>query len=205
MLSYQTAATLAVALCEQLKPYCDRIHIAGSIRRHKADVKDIEIVCLPKSNPVKNLFGDVIGREIEGGFVTTVYGLDAHVLKGSTSGRYMQLDYRFDDGRVNVDLFMPEATDFIRQYVIRTGSSDYVTSRIAWAWKRKGWCGTPDGLRLQKDCVERKSSGKSIWTCPVVKPTLPPVWETEQEFFEWLEVPFIHPSQRTIAVVSPLR
>ncbi len=31
-----------------LAPYCERIEIAGSIRRKKPEVKDIELVAIPK-------------------------------------------------------------------------------------------------------------------------------------------------------------
>jgi len=38
---------IANALVEQLKPFCDKIEICGSIRRKKEMVGDIEIVCKP--------------------------------------------------------------------------------------------------------------------------------------------------------------
>ena len=42
------AREIADRIVVLLKPYCARVEIAGSIRRRKADVHDIEIVCLPK-------------------------------------------------------------------------------------------------------------------------------------------------------------
>jgi DNA polymerase/3'-5' exonuclease PolX len=42
------AREIAEKLVEKLAPYCERIEIAGSIRREKAEVKDIEIVAIPK-------------------------------------------------------------------------------------------------------------------------------------------------------------
>lgn len=42
------AKTIALEIYELLKPHCERIKIAGSIRREKAFVNDIEIVCIPK-------------------------------------------------------------------------------------------------------------------------------------------------------------
>jgi len=45
-LSY--AQGIAEGLVEQLAPHCDKISIAGSIRRQRAFVKDIEIVAIPK-------------------------------------------------------------------------------------------------------------------------------------------------------------
>lgn len=54
-------ATVAESLVEKLAPDCERIEVAGSIRRGKADPKDIEIVAIPKFerwSTVTTLFGD---------------------------------------------------------------------------------------------------------------------------------------------------
>jgi len=42
------ARTIAESLLVQMEPFCERIQIAGSIRRQCADVGDIEIVAIPK-------------------------------------------------------------------------------------------------------------------------------------------------------------
>jgi DNA polymerase/3'-5' exonuclease PolX len=52
-LEITTRAQAALAL------YCHRISIAGSIRRQRPQVKDIEIVALPWQEP-SDLFGDVL-------------------------------------------------------------------------------------------------------------------------------------------------
>lgn len=41
------AKTIAEEIVSTIEPYCERVLIAGSIRRGKADVKDIEIVAVP--------------------------------------------------------------------------------------------------------------------------------------------------------------
>ena len=41
-----------------LAPACERIEIAGSIRRGKLEVKDIDLVCIPKVESVPDLFGN---------------------------------------------------------------------------------------------------------------------------------------------------
>lgn len=41
------AQKIAQSLIADLKPYCHRIEIGGSVRRKKAEVKDIELVCIP--------------------------------------------------------------------------------------------------------------------------------------------------------------
>lgn len=42
------AQEIAERVKDELAPHCVKIEIAGSVRRQKADVKDIEIVCIPK-------------------------------------------------------------------------------------------------------------------------------------------------------------
>ena len=42
------AEPVAERLVAELRPYCERIQIAGSIRRRKWDVGDIELLCIPK-------------------------------------------------------------------------------------------------------------------------------------------------------------
>ncbi len=42
---------IASALVADLEPYCARIQVAGSIRRRKEMVGDIEIVAIPRYEP----------------------------------------------------------------------------------------------------------------------------------------------------------
>lgn len=57
------ARDLADEVVELLKSACERIVIAGSIRRQKADVGDIEIIAIPKTEPFlkQDLFGTFDG------------------------------------------------------------------------------------------------------------------------------------------------
>lgn len=50
----EKARTLAQEWVERLKPYTTRIEIAGSIRRCKPEVGDVEIVCIPKVGATNN-------------------------------------------------------------------------------------------------------------------------------------------------------
>jgi DNA polymerase/3'-5' exonuclease PolX len=192
------ARNIAVAICYKLEPYCSNIHIAGSIRRKKPEVKDIEICCLPKLQPVNNsdLFGG--GKqmlEIMPGFVHTVTSLGT-IEKGTPRGRYCKII--LPQG-INLDLFIPEPEDFYRQYVIRTGSADYAFKVIATGWRRKGWVGSDLGLRQEKDCIETKlPGGKSKWTCVRNKDAKPPVWTSEEDFFDWLNIKYLKPEYRNI-------
>lgn len=179
----------------KIAAYCDRIDIAGSIRRQKPEVGDIEIVCQPKSEESKDLFGNVEYTIRDTDFQQIVSKL-GKVIKGKPDGRYMQIE--LPEG-INLDLFMPEPNDYYRQLAIRTGSADYSFKVIATGWKAKGWAGTEAGLRKMTECLEKKSpDGKSKWTCSIATPTLPPAWQSEKEFFEWIGVKWIDPKLRVV-------
>jgi len=189
------ALQIAFGLVSSLAPHCKIIHIAGSVRRLKPEVKDIEIVCLPKMDS----FDDIDIFCVHPKHKTVREFNDAvmqmgKVLKGHTNGRYMQI--LLPEG-INLDLFMPDENDYYRQLAIRTGPAEYSYSAIAIGWRKIGWCGTKDGLRLMTDCQDQKQcSGKSTWHCINPTPELPPVWKSEREFFDWIKVPWLEPAQR---------
>ena len=190
----KSAQNIAVEICYKLQPYCDKINIAGSVRRGKPDVKDIEIICVAKTQEVKDIFGSKTGEIKNTSFIHTVSKL-GEVVKGTPMGKMMQI--KLPD--IMLDLFMPDDFDYYRQYAIRTGSADYSFKVLANGWKKIGWCGSDKGLKKITDCVEMKGpDGKSKWKCVNKNAELPPVWVNEEDFFKWIKVPFIEPSKRNI-------
>jgi DNA polymerase/3'-5' exonuclease PolX len=57
-MSYPFALNLANRMVELLRPDCQRIEIAGSIRRKKETIGDIELVLISRDQT--NLFGDPV-------------------------------------------------------------------------------------------------------------------------------------------------
>src|SRR5574340_1662630 len=143
IMELQTAQNIAIALCNKIQPYCDKLHIAGSIRRMKPEVKDIEIVCVPKTETQYDMFGTPFTSGRSTGFRDAILSL-GEIIKGGTNGKYIQI--KMPQG-INLDLFIPDDFDYYRQYAIRTGSADYAAKIIATGWKKKGWCGSDKGLR----------------------------------------------------------
>lgn len=193
-MKHDQAFKIAVAICERLRPYCEpmRLRIAGSIRRKKPEVKDIEIVCLPKIVTVQtpDLFGGSNRQEIHSEFVHIVCEGLGRVVKGQPTGRYMQIET--PEG-INLDLFIPQQSDYFRQFAIRTGSADYSARVIAGGWVRAGWVGTEHGLRRADEC---RRIADTKWECTSNNPTLPPVWESEEDFFTFIGVDCIAPEKR---------
>jgi len=109
------ALPLAEKYVTLLAPHCERIEIAGSIRRKKFDVKDIEIVAIPKPYET-GLFAS--------GIATVVNQWEK--VKGDLPCKYTQ---RILPEGIKLDLFFATPTNWGLILVYRTGSSEF---NIAW-------------------------------------------------------------------------
>lgn len=191
LIPFSKALNTANRVLELLTPHCEVINIAGSIRREKDKVKDIEIVCIPKKYFIQT---DLLGGGYNAAvpeFISAVEAMTFKRLKGKlNTGRYVKSILK---GGTPLDLFMPAPEDYYRQFATRTGSTEYAHNIIAAAWKRKGWCGSDHGLRRITDCAKTNSGN---WKCINLVGEIPPVWKSEQEFFEWLNLKWIEPRHR---------
>ena len=113
------AKKIAKKYLNLLKPYCWRIEIAGSIRREKSEVKDIEIVAIPL---------DLVG------FSTEVNELEK--VKGNPTGKYTQ---RILPEGIKLDLFMANIRNWGLIFAIRTGSARYSHEILACGWVKRGY------------------------------------------------------------------
>lgn len=186
------AMDIAMPIWESLKPVCDIRKIAGSIRREKPEPKDIEIVCLPKFVVLKDMFGWDEGTIRDPLFHKIVSELGT-IIKGKTDGKYMQIE--LPQG-INLDLFMPDEANFWRIMAIRTGPSDYSQNVLAVGWRKMGWVGSDVGLRKEEDCENVGTKEKAKWKCVKLDGELPPKWESEKHFYQWLQVPYLEPKHR---------
>jgi DNA polymerase/3'-5' exonuclease PolX len=57
------AQTFADKLVKVLEPFCDEVRIAGSVRRMRPVVHDLEIVCLAHEHKMATLFGKPVAME----------------------------------------------------------------------------------------------------------------------------------------------
>lgn len=193
------AMDIAVGIWKQMKELCEPGHckIAGSIRRESPEPKDIEIVALPKTVEVKDLFEKVTGRVRTKEWVEFIYSLGEAEI-GKPNGKQTRILLRDHD--IKLDLFMPDEDDFWRIFVIRTGSADWVKKHIAGGWVKQGWVGTKDGgLMMRSQCLGfTLPNGHVIWRSNASESTKmrPPKWASEKEFFEWLKLPYVEPKNR---------
>ena len=114
---------LAKSVVDLLKPYCERIEIAGSVRRECATVKDIEIVCIPSQ---LDMFE----------YIQTAENMIGRPVKGTALGKYMQV---LIADKISLDLFMTDSDRWGMIYAIRTGSAGFVQHNLARAWSEQGY------------------------------------------------------------------
>lgn len=127
------AKAIAEDLKQRLEPACERIAIAGSIRRQKPDVGDIELLCIPKHGGLI----DSLDRELQ----TLCFGgvLDFRLNKRGSRGYgpKNKLMLHVPSG-IGVDVFSTDEECWPVSLVVRTGGK-VTNQRIAMAAIRKGW------------------------------------------------------------------
>lgn len=122
---YEDALRIAHATLEQLRPHCVRAEIAGSIRRRKSEVGDIEIVIIPKPYEL-GLF--------ESGIASVVNKWKK--VRGELPCKYTQ---RILPEGIALDLFFAEEDNWGNIFAIRTGSADYSHKILATQWVKRGF------------------------------------------------------------------
>ena len=133
------AREYAVQFAKQIEPVCERVEIAGSIRRQKPKVGDIEIVAIPK--PSEDLFGnksynpDIVYRAIQG-----------DMLNPPQFEKQGQFYARFKFCGMDTDLFLTTPEKWGCIFMIRTGSSDFSRRIMTRKWQG-GYC--PDNLSFR--------------------------------------------------------
>jgi len=127
-MTYKEAKEIADKILEVLKPHCLRIEIAGSIRRQKPIIGDIEIVAIPKPYQT-GLFEDGIAS-----VVNKWQKVKGDLVYGQT--KYTQ---RILPDGIKLDLFFAEPENWGLIFAIRTGSADFSHKVLASGWVKNGY------------------------------------------------------------------
>ncbi len=118
-MEFKEAYKIAERVKKQLEPYCDRISIAGSLRREKAEVKDIEIVAIPND---RFQLGLIVNKWMK--------------VRGEVSGKYTQ---RILPDGIKLDLFFATKKNWGLIFAIRTGSAEYSHKVLGIGWVKAGY------------------------------------------------------------------
>ena len=172
---YERATALAVAreLCAALKPVTDRLLVAGSLRRRKGTVGDVEILFVPRFEDRPDP-GDLFGKPahmnlaaltLEEWLATGRLSKRLNANGGSMWGEQNRLAVHVVSG-IPVDFFQARAANWWNLVVCRTGSAES-NIRICSAALRRGWKWDPYGAgfydRLTGDLVCRTSSEADVF------------------------------------------
>ena len=129
----EKARAIAEELKRLLEPDCERVAIAGSIRRRKSDVGDIELLCIPKYDGL----ADMLDRELQ----TLLFGgvLDFRLNKRGSRvyGPKNKLMVHVPSG-IGVDIFSTTEECWPVALAVRTGGKD-TNMHIASAALEKGY------------------------------------------------------------------
>lgn len=120
------AVEIANELTGIIKPYCLRIEIAGSVRREKEIVKDIELVLIPENyNRLFNKLGLEMLRR------------DKNFAYSKNGEKYKQ--FRFMDEQIDMFIAHPDNWGYLM--AIRTGSAEFSHNTLATGWVKAGYKG----------------------------------------------------------------
>lgn len=181
----EAAREIAQKYISDLAPYCDRIEIAGSIRREKPAVHDIEIVAIPKLETKADMFGTVTGytSQVDQEIVRLASKWGAVFKKGGP--KYKQL--ALAEG-LNLDLFLvtpPAHWGVI--FAIRTGPSDFsnqlvTAKRYRTHENRPGFL--PSYAKSEDGQIMHRETGE-VYPMP-----------EEEDFFKFCGLDYIRPKDR---------
>ena len=127
------AEEVANEILRHLEPACERITIAGSIRRRKPEVGDIEFLVIPKY--VADV--DQLDREIGALMMLGVLGFRRNIRGSRVYGPKNKLLTHLPSG-IGVDIFSTTDECWAVSLVVRTGGK-VTNQRIAMVAIRKVW------------------------------------------------------------------
>jgi DNA polymerase/3'-5' exonuclease PolX len=145
-LEWRRAIDLAKDVRVLLQPACERVEIAGSLRRMRSEINDIEIVAIPKRDPFDQLQLRLTELVSNNWFMVGAKSKDGK--KPPMGPRYYRLAVSVDLNpsllpMIQLDIFavLPPA-DFGVIYTIRTGSAEFshwlVTEALRRGFKVQG-------------------------------------------------------------------
>lgn len=182
------AVAVAKALCDVLKPLCERLIVAGSLRRRRAEVGDVEILYVPKLRtvevPAEDMFEaprtalvDEVDAQLdwflENGVIRQRLNINGSVAWGEKNKLAVHVA-----SEMPVDFFMATEANWFNYLVCRTGGQES-NVRIASAAKARGWQWNPYG-----EGFTRLTGGVNYAV------------RSERDVFEFVGLPYQEPWER---------
>ena len=177
------AMNVAIFLMRQLSPVCEQITIAGSLRRGKKMVGDVELLFIPKYDEQPDGFFDKIKVNLAEQKIQELLNRDVLTMRpnvngGFSWGRENKLAIHRPSG-IPVDLFSTSPEKWWVALVIRTGSKE-----------------TNMRLTTGANYLNRTLNAYGVGVTDRKTGEIIPA-TSEQHVFELCGVPFIEPEERT--------
>lgn len=181
------AERIAEGLRQALALGCERIAVAGSIRRRKESVGDIELVAIPKMGSRPNLFGEPIEYNMLDDILARLApdSLTRHPTKPANGARLKR--FWLTQHEITVELWLCRPDNWGNILAIRTGDADW--SHLMVTPRALGGLMPPD-LQQAQGILTR-------YGLPVPCPT-------EEAYFEALGIPWLDPERRTAATARQI-
>lgn len=178
-MSFSLADEIAGKLLKIFKPACERIEIAGSTRRRKSEIGDIEFVAVPKlaSGRIVDLFGNA---ELVNLLDRRVYCFAAQDAIELIKDGPKYKKFLLKKESVGVDLFITTPPQWGYILSLRTGPSEF---NERWNTQRNKGGLLPSQYRFE---------GGWLW-CGDQRIDTP----DEKEFFDLIGIGWIEPEQRS--------
>jgi len=185
---YDVALAIADELLKTLEPACERIVIAGSLRRRKPDVGDIELLYVPAVETQRDPNDMFASREINLAdevirYLEAVGDLERRKnVKGSEVFGPKNKLLRHRRSGINVDLFAATQENWFNYLVCRTGPAES-NLQIAMRARERGWKWNPYGVGFSRGGP--LSGGADVHAV-----------HSEREVFEFVGLPYAEPWER---------
>lgn len=174
------AMVIAEEIVERLKPKCERIEIAGSLRRQKPTVGDVEILFIPRMGLRAVDMFDSVKLSLADEEISAMLGDGTLSKRPSKTGTFAW-------GKLNklalhrswmpVDLFTATEENWANYLVCRTGPAE-LNTLIAMLGQGEGWKWAPYGSGFVQHGESR-------------------TMKTEREVFEFVGLDYVEPHERT--------
>ena len=147
-MNYTLVKSIADYLVGELSEYClpNYCQIAGGMRREKADVHDLEIVCIPKPGAPRPEFGQkrIFATHLDAGLFRLECDTKLSATREKNGPKYKKIAINLDAfgiktvDRFFLDLFIVRPETWGAQFTIRTGPAEFshkcVTKKAAGGW-----------------------------------------------------------------------
>ncbi len=171
-MDYEKAVSIANDIFDKLKFYCDRIEIAGSIRRKRKFCHDIDLVCIPSN---------------QGQFIYQLQQLGKVKVGGQ---KLIRVDLNEHPG-FPLDIYIATPETWATLLLIRTGSKEH-NIRLCKLAQQKG-------MKLHADGSGLFRLGGMVATGDAAdgdREEIRIAGDTEESIFQALGIPYLPPEKR---------